>query len=148
LQKAYKFSILYFLLFSLMLLASSILIFNEKIGFSLQSVLEYYQGNEDKFIAAKSTSGILKIILPHIFAFGLFIMVILHFTVFTKSRNSQVFHFIIYAAFILGLLELFTPLLIIQGFVFFAYVKIVVFFLFEFLMLYLFWILFKSIVYD
>ena len=147
-QKAYKFSILYFLLFSLMLLTSSILIFNEKIGFSVQSVLEYYQGNEDKFITAKSTSGILKIILPHIFVFGLFIMVILHFKVFTKSRNSQVFHFIIYGAFILGLLELFTPLLIIQGFVFFAYVKIAVFFLFEFLMLYVFWILLKSIVYD
>ena len=147
-QKAYKFSILYFLVFSLFLLLSSVLLFDEKIGFSIKSILEYYQGDEDKFIAAKSASGILKIILPHIFAFGLFIMVILHFTVFTKSRNSELFHFIIYSTFVLGLLELFAPLLIINGFIFFAYVKLATFFLFELLMLYLFWILFKSIVYE
>jgi hypothetical protein len=127
---------------------SSVLLFDEKIGFSIKGILEYYQGNEEKFIAAKSASGILKIILPHIFAFGLFIMVILHFGVFTKSRNSKLFHFIIYSAFVLGLLELFTPLLIVNGFVFFAYVKLAVFFLFEFLMLYIFWILFKSIAYE
>lgn len=147
-QKAYKFSIFYFLLFSLMLLASSILLFDAKIGFSIESIVEYYQGNEEKFIIAKSMHGILKIILPHIFAFGLFIMVILHFVVFTKKRNSLIFHFIIYSAFALGLLELFTPLLIIQGFLFFAYVKLTVFILFEFLMLYLFWILFKSIIFK
>lgn len=131
-----------------MLLASSILLFDEKIGFSVQSIVEYYQGSEEKFIAAKSMSGVLKIILPHIFAFGLFIMVILHFVVFTKKRNTQIFHFIIYAAFVVGFLELFTPLLIIQGLVFFAYVKMATFILFELLLLYLFWVLFKSIVYE
>ena len=147
-QRAYKFSILYFLVFSLLLLLSSVLLFSEKIGFSIESILGYYQGDEDKFISAKSASGILKIVLPHIFAFGIFIMVSLHFVVFTNSRNSKLFHYIIYSAFVLGILELFTPLLIINGFVFFAYVKIITFFLFEFLMLYIFWILFKSIVYD
>jgi len=148
LQRAYKFSVLYFLVFSLLLLLSSVLLFSEKIGFSIESILGYYQGDEEKFISAKSASGILKIILPHIFAFGIFIMVILHFLVFTKSKNRKLFHYIIYSAFILGVLELFTPLLIIHGFIFFAYIKIITFFLFEFLMLYIFWLLFKSIIYD
>jgi len=146
LQKAYRFSILYFLVLSILLLGSSVLLFESKIGFSIQSVLEYYQGNEEKFINPKSMVGVLKIILPHIFGFGLFSMVILHFVVFTKSRENKIFRFIIYALFIVAFLELFSPLLIIQGFAFFAFVKIVAFILFEVLYLALFWILFRSII--
>ena len=129
-----------------MLLVSSVLLFESKIGFSIQSVLEYYQGNEEKFINPKSMAGVLKIILPHIFGFGLFSMVILHFVVFTKSRENKIFRFIIYALFFIAFLELFSPLLIIQGFAFFAFVKIVAFILFEVLFLALFWILFRSII--
>ena len=147
-QKTYKFAIIYFLIFSLLLLLSSILLFEAKIGFSIQSIIEYYQGNADNFISAKSFGGILKIVLPHIFAFGLFIMVLLHFGVFTKSKNSLLFKIIIYSSFILGFVEIFSPLLIIQGFVIFAYIKMFAFIFFELLMLFLFWVLFKSIVYD
>ena len=139
---------MYFLIFSLLVLISSILLFEEKIGFSIQSVINYYQGDANNFISVKSFNGILKIILPHIFAFALFVMVLLHFGVFTKSKNSSLFYMIIYSSFILGFVEIFTPLFIIQGFVIFAYIKMFTFVLFELLMLYLFWILFKSIVYD
>lgn len=148
LQKAYKYSLLYFLLFSFLLLISSILIFEQKIGFSVESVLTYYSGNEGKFISSKSSAGILKIILPHIFGFGIFFMVLLHFLVFTKLRSSKKLQILIYTTFLVALLELFSPFLIIQGLSIFAYVKLFAFIVLELLMLYLFWLLFKSIVYE
>jgi len=148
LQQAYKYTVLYFLLFSLLLLLSGILLFGEKIGFSQEAILLYYLGDEERFLIAKSMSGILKVVLPHIFAFGLFGMVVLHFVVFTQSNRSKYMKFFIYAFFTLSLLEIFTPLLIINGFETFAYFKLISFFLFEFLVLLLLWILFRSIVHE
>jgi len=148
LQKAYKYAVLYFLLFSLLLLLSSILLFAEKIGFSQEDIVVYYLGDEERFLIAKSMSGVLKIVLPHIFAFGIFGMVILHFVVFTKSDKSKHMIYFIYGLFTLSLLEIFTPLLMINGFIIFTYFKLISFFLFEFLALLLLWILFRSIVYE
>ncbi len=146
--KAYKYSILYFAAFSLLLLISGIMLFEHKIGFSVQSVSEYYLGSSDKFIVAKTGSGVLKIILPHIFAFGLFAMVILHFLVFTKERGKTKTKMLIYLTFITAFLEITSPFLIILGAEFFAYVKIISFILFESLILYSLWLLLHSIMYD
>jgi len=146
LQQAYRYSILYFLAFSLLLLASSILLFNERIGFSYGSVLEYYLGNEESFIMAKRPSGLLKIILPHIFGFGLFIMVVLHFVMFTKTNKKRIMPYLISATFISGFIELFSPFFILYGFEFFAYLKLLSLFVFESLLLYMFWILYSSII--
>jgi len=145
-QKAYKYSILYFLIFGLLLLTSSVLLFQEKIGFSYSGVLDYYLGNETTFIVAKSEAGLLKIILPHIFGFALFLMVILHFLIFTKINGSKKLRYLIYAAFSIAVFELSSPLFILNGFYFFAYVKLVSFFAFEFLVLYIFYLLFRSII--
>lgn len=147
-QRTYKYSIIYFLVFSLLLLTSSILIFNDKMGFSVNSIVAYYNGNEALFIPAKTKDGILQILLPHIFAFGLFLMVSLHFLIFTKHRNKKQTQLLIYFIFTMAFLELSSPFLIINGFHFFAYVKILSFFGFELSLLYLFWLLFYSIVYD
>ena len=129
-QKAYKLSILYYLLFTLLLVSSAIILFEHKIGFSFISVLEYYLGNEEKFIPAQSPLGILRIVLPHIFVFGLISMVLLHFIVFTNHRYKKAILILIYATFITAILEIFTPILIVSGFEFFDYVKLLSFFLF------------------
>jgi hypothetical protein len=147
-QKAYKYSILYFLAFSLLLLVSAVLLFEEKIGFSYESVLAYYMGDEERFVTPKSGTGVLKIILPHIFAFGLFLMVILHFLIFTKVNKSKKIQLIIYLSFGTAFFELFTPFLIINGFEFFAYMKIVSFFSLFFLVIYVSWLLFQSVMYE
>jgi len=145
LQQAYKYAVFYFLSFSLLLLGSSLLLFENKIGFSVSSVLEYYLGNEDKFLVQKSWSTILKIILPHIFAFGLFFMVVLHFLLFTKHKTSKLFIRLIYAIFFMGFLEMFSPYFIIMGLEFFAYVKLISFISLELLLLYVFWLVLSSI---
>jgi hypothetical protein len=147
-QKAYKLSIIYYLIFSLLLIASAVMLFEYKIGFSYEGILDYYLGNEDKFIPAKSTSGILKIALPHIFSFGLISMVLLHFLVFTKLRYKRSTLTLIYLTFFSAILEIFTPLLIVNGFEFGVYVKLLSFFIFLTLILYISWLLFYSIIYD
>lgn len=144
-QKAYKYSIVYFIAFSLLLLGSSILLFEEKIGLRSGAILEYYLGNEEKFMLAKSWSVVLKIILPHLFAFGLLIMVALHFLIFTKFRASKLFKYLIYATFFAGFVELFSPFLIFQGFEIFAPIKLVSFIALELLLLTIFWLLLRSI---
>lgn len=143
-HKAYKRAILYFLLFSILLLVSSVMLFEHKIGFSATGVLNYYLGNEELFIPAKTISGLLKIIVPHIFVFALFSMVLLHFVVFTKKKSKL----LVFVVFLSILLELFTPLLIVGGYEVFAYLKLLSFFVFELLVLYILWVLFISIVYE
>ncbi len=144
-QQAYKLSIFYYILFSLLLILSAAMLFEHKIGFSYSSVLDYYIGNEDKFIPAQSAAGILKIVLPHIFVFGLFAMVLLHFLVFTDLKSRRVFLILIYVTFITALLEIFTPFMIIGGWSFFAYIKILSFFTFLSLTLFTLWLLFRKI---
>lgn len=147
-QKAYKLSIIYYLIFSLLLILSAYMLFENKIGFSVQNVLDYYIGNEERFIPTKSAAGILKLVLPHIFVFGLFTMVLLHFLVFTNLRQKKSTLVLIYTTFTIALLEIFTPFMIIGGFEFFAYVKLFSFFAFLTLVLYLSWLLFYTIAYE
>ncbi len=146
--RAYKLSIIYYLAFSLLLILSAYLLFDYKIGFSYQGVVDYYIGNEDRFLIAKSFSGIIKLILPHIFVFGLFSMVLLHFLVFTKLRYKRSTLILIYLTFLTALGEMLTPFLIINGLEFFAYIKLISFFIFLALILYISWLLFHSIFFD
>ncbi|MDQ7042752.1 MAG: hypothetical protein Q9M34_04405 [Sulfurimonas sp.] len=143
-QKAYNFAIFYFLLFSLLLLISSSVLFASKIGFSSESVLTYYLGNEALFIAPKTISGVLKVVLPHIFAFGLFVMVVVHFLLFTYKKRTREIRLLTSAAFILSFLEIFTPFAIMNGFESLAFLKILSFITFELLIIYILWILFRS----
>jgi len=146
--KAYKYSIVYFLVFSLLLILSGVLLFEYKIGFSVEQISSYYLGDEDKFINPQTSSSILKIITPHIFAFGLFIMVLLHFLIFTKKRSSKTLKAVIYLTFLSAILELLSPFGIINNIEFFAYVKLLSFIIFDLLVLFSSWLLFRSIVYE
>lgn len=146
--KAYKLSILYYLAFSILLIVSAFMLFEHKIGFSYQSIVDYYIGNEEKFIIAKSFSGILKMILPHIFVFGLLSMVLLHFLIFTNLRYKKGTLILIYLTFFTAFTEIFSPFIIISGLEFFAYLKLLSFFMFSGLILYISWLLFKSIIRD
>jgi len=133
----YRLSIIYFCIFSVMLLLSSIVLFGYKIGFSVESVIEYYLGNEELFIQAKSFGGILETITPHSFAIGLFVMVVSHFILFIKKAKSRLNISIIITLFITLFIEIFSPILIINGYTIFAVLKFVSFIIFEILSLYL-----------
>jgi len=147
-QKVYKLSILYYLAFTLLLIASAIMLFENKIGFSATSVLRHYLGSEEKFIPAKGYIGVLKIILPHIFVFGLLSMVLLHFLVFTTHKYKKSTTILIISTYTIAILEMFSPFAILSGFEFFAYVKIFSFLGFLTLTVYISWLLFQSITKD
>ncbi|MBD3823202.1 MAG: hypothetical protein IE916_01660 [Epsilonproteobacteria bacterium] len=89
-HRAYRVLIIYFMLFSLLLLLSGAMIFEHKIGFGIAEVQSYYLGDAERFIAPKSFNGMLKTLLPHLFVFGLLWFVASHFLRFTAHYKRAV----------------------------------------------------------
>lgn len=137
-HKAYRFSLIYFALFTLLLLISGALLFDLKIGFESQRALSYYLGDPQNFIMAKSSYGLLKVVLAHIFAFALLSMVLLHFLAFTQFKHNKWSVFLVYLLFFVQFLEIFSPFLILWWSGFFIYLKIVSFFLYMLLVPFVF----------
>jgi len=77
----YRIAILYFGLFSLLMIGSGFWIFILKSGFTFEGMKSYY--------APKSYEGILKIAQPHLLSIGIFIMVSSHFFLFSKYKSSM-----------------------------------------------------------
>ena len=130
----------------MLLLVSGYMIFESKIGFSPESISQYYLGDEKMFMAAKTNMGILKLVLPHIFAFSILSMVVIHFMAFTKYKNSMSVMLLIYTILISQTLEIFSPFLIINISEIFVYLKLLSFFLYTTLIPMVLFILFRSIV--
>lgn len=144
LQRAYKFSILYFGIFVTLLLISGIMIIAQKSGLNFEGVLHYYLGSKEEFLASKSDIGLLKIVLPHIFAFALLSMVLLHFLAFTKYKTKS--KALIYLLFIVQILEIFSPFLILHLSDFFVYIKLTSLFFYTLTLSFVFTLLVISIV--
>ena len=143
--KAYKLAIAYFLIFTILLIMSSIALFGHKMGFTPESITLYYLGDIEQFIVAKNFSGLVKSFSPHLFAFALLAMVLLHFLIFTKQRSDKKTILLVYLTFTTLLLEIFSPLFIIYGIEFFSLIKLISFVVFEIALIYVVWLLFKSI---
>jgi len=124
---------------------SGIMIFEHKIGFSVQNIANYYLGDAAQFINAKTYSGVLKTILPHIISFALFSMVLLHFLIFTKHRNKTNIKVLIFVMYMSAFVEIFSPMLILFGYEIFTYFKLLSFGLFMGTVFYTLWLLFRSI---
>jgi hypothetical protein len=126
----------YFSFFTLLLVLSAFLIFESKIGISANQVLEYYLGSEERFIPKKTSLGILKISLPHIFAYGLITMVLLHFLFFTAYKEGRQVGILLQLMFLSASVEIASPLFMVEGYEFFAYIKLISFFMFNSLIVY------------
>jgi hypothetical protein len=86
-HRAYRFAIVYFVLFGLMLLLSAGALFLSKIGFSAEAVSLYYLGSDT--VAGKSPYGLLETAVPHLGAMGLYIMVTAHFLLFAPAGAKR-----------------------------------------------------------
>jgi len=144
-HNSYKIAIIYFILFSILLLISALMLFATKIGFSFVNITNYYLGNQELFMRAKSFSGLLKVIYPHIFSITLFGMVILHFIYFTSFAKTKLFKYLIILTYLSIFLEILSSFFIIFGAEFFSSIKLISFILMFILFLYSFWILLHSI---
>lgn len=135
---------MYFGVFVLLLLISGVMIFAQKTSFSPVGVLHYYIGYEVKFITAKTNIGLLKLVSPHIFAFALLSMILLHFLVFTRFKQKV--RIVIYLLFGVQFLEIFTPFLIINVAPLFVYLKLLSLFVYLMLLLSILLLLVISII--
>ena len=67
---------------------TGILMFREKIGFSLADVTRYYLGDPEMFINPRSFQGLLEVTHFHLFAMGLFFVIFTHLLMFSGLRAS------------------------------------------------------------
>ena len=135
-NNTYRIAIIYFCLFALMLLGSSIALFSTKMAFALESINSYYAGDEAHFIAPKSLEGLLETITPHTFAMALFVMVLTHFVLFIKKQKNATTITLVILLYIALFIEIFSPLMIRQGYTLFTLLKLVSYSVVELLSLY------------
>jgi hypothetical protein len=58
------------------------LLYFQKMGLTPSSVVEYYLGNEEKFMPARSYQGLLEVSHFHLFAMGMLLLVLTHLVLF------------------------------------------------------------------
>lgn len=143
-HNGYKYSIIYFSCFVLLLLVSALMLFAHKIGFDPATIAHYYLGNGEMLLQ-KSNTGILKLVLPHIFAFGILSFVVIHFLIFTDYKKRSYTLMVIYILLAAQTLEIFSPFLIINISEYFSYLKLISFVVYMILLPLIFFLLFKSI---
>jgi len=114
-HQAYRIAIGYFALFCIALLVSGLMLLILKTGINIEGVFTYYH--------TKSYEGLLELTHPHLGAMGVFIMVIGHFFLFTPLRHRMKWWLILFFA--AALSSLVAPFLILQGFVFGAWSKMI-----------------------
>ena len=138
--------ILFFSIYSMLFIFSGAAVFYLKTGYTLPGVYEYYMGSEkalkmfpdlpDRFMNPKTTSGILKTIIPHLISYGIIIFIGLHFfnTLKTRSYNflSRFFSFSIFP---IAMIEINSGMLVISGPYWMIYVRLGIFFLFVILVI-------------
>lgn len=125
-------------------LISGIWLFGEKFGLLPSEVYSYFAGDEEKFIMAKSFEGLLETAVPHFIAISTTIFVYAHFLLFTDVISEKKKALLISALFTTALIDITSPFGIIYGYEFFAYVKLLAFWSFEFLMGLLLFVLFQA----
>jgi hypothetical protein len=143
-KNAYRYAIAYFTLFGGLLLLSGFWLFALKIGFTPSHVAAYYLGDEALFTAPKSFAGLMESALPHLGGMGLFVMVTAHFLHFAPRKKKPGAKRMAVILFIAALLDIFSPFAIINGFAFFAWVKLASFFALQLLGLTLLWLVFSA----
>ena len=131
-QKNYKTLIVFFLLFSLLFLVSSSTLFFLKSSWVVSQ--------------EKTVMGVLKVLLPHIFAFGLYIFVVVHFLLFTRYKETKTMQWLIYVTFFSGFLEVSSSFMMLSDIAFFGILKFVSFVALNLTLLYSLFLIQKSLI--
>ena len=95
--------VLYCLYVALLWVTNAALYF-EKMGLSTASVVDYYRGNEERFLNPRSAQGMLEISHFHLFAMGMLLLVLTHLVLFVPLGNRMK-AFLVAAPFAAALLD-------------------------------------------
>ncbi len=71
-----------FLVYTLMLWLSNAGLYFSKMSLDPQSVVDYYLGNEERFLRPRSVAGLLEVLHFHSFAMGILLMTLTHLVLF------------------------------------------------------------------
>lgn len=71
-----------FLFYTLVLWVTNFVLYFAKMSLTPSSVVEYYLGNEEKFLAPRSLQGLAELLHFHSFAMGILLMTLTHLVLF------------------------------------------------------------------
>ncbi len=64
------------------------LLYFHKMGLTYDSVVHYYRGHEESYLAPRSYQGLLEVSHFHLFAMGMLLLVLTHLVLFVPLRNT------------------------------------------------------------
>ena len=64
------------------------LLYFSKMGLTPGSVVDYYLGNEERFLSPRSYQGLLEVSHFHLFAMGMLLLVLTHLMLFVPVANG------------------------------------------------------------
>ena len=64
------------------------LLYFQKMNLYPSSVVEYYLGNEERFLQPRSYQGLLEVSHFHLFAMGMLLLVLTHLMLFVPIKNN------------------------------------------------------------
>lgn len=118
------------LVYILLLWATNVLLYSERIGFTYNSIANYYLGSEDEFKNPVSYIGLLEASHWHLFVFAMALLLVNHLVAF--SNFSQTLKLIlIFSSFLSGLADISAGWLIRFVSPSFAYLKLCSFLVFQ-----------------
>lgn len=119
---------------------TGILLFGYRIGFAPENIIEYYGGSEallksyphakDRFMPAKTFTGLWKAVHMHGLAYPLFVFLIYHLFYLFHPRREQftsVYLWGMMAALVFGMADFLSGFLAIQGSPVFATIRLISF---------------------
>jgi hypothetical protein len=77
-----------FLFYTLILWVTNFALYFAKMGLTPASVVEYYRGNEEKFLSPRSVQGLWEMLHFHSFAMGILLMTLTHLVLFVPISMS------------------------------------------------------------
>ena len=77
-----KVIVLCFLVYTVILWVTNAGLYFAKMSLTPSSVVEYYRGNEEKFLQPRSLQGLLEVLHFHTFAMGMLLMTLTHLVLF------------------------------------------------------------------
>ena len=111
------------LVYVLLLWVTNLLLYSERIGFTYDTIVNYYLGSEEEFKNPVSYIGLLEATHWHLFVFAMSLLLVNHLTVFS-NLNQFLKLFLIIVSFLSGLGDMSAGWLIRFVSPSFAYLKL------------------------
>lgn len=136
-----KLILLVFSLFLFLFACINFIVFFSKMGFTIQSIKNYYLGDPSSFTKPKTFEGMFKVFHPHLLSMAVYSITVSHLLLFTNSKGKLLLGI---SLFLLSFLDNLSGFLVRFVYPKMAIVKVFVFLLLQCLLFYTSLLLFRS----